>query len=106
MIDAVTSDLYCPEAGFKRRSSYKSRSLSSWITCLKTFQNCSILAGFRSTPGLLEVGDVDDCERTQLDENNRLLYPFDFLRCIHAIIENTNGILSCPYLITPQSLLG
>ncbi|MCZ8485394.1 hypothetical protein O9993_05175 [Vibrio lentus] len=27
---------------------------------------------FRLTLDSFEVGDVDDCERTQLDENNRL----------------------------------
>ncbi len=40
--------------------------------------SCSILVGYPLPPDSLDESDLDDCERTQLDENNRLLYPFDF----------------------------
>ncbi|CAK3895242.1 zona occludens toxin [Vibrio crassostreae] len=71
-------DLYCPEAGFKREKFLK-RPFSDFVEYLpKDFSELFYSRWLPVDPDSFEVGDVDDCERTQLDENNRLLYPFDF----------------------------
>lgn len=71
-------DLYCPEAGFKREK-FLQKPLSEFIDHLpKDFSELFYSRWLPVDPDSFEEGDVDDCERTQLDENNRLLYPFDF----------------------------
>lgn len=71
-------DLYCPEAGFKREKFLK-RPFSDFVDYLpKGFSELFYSRWLPVDPDSFDVGDVDDCERTQLDENNRLLYPFDF----------------------------
>ena len=71
-------DLYCPEAGFKREK-FLQRPFSDFVEYLpKDFSELFYSRWLPVDPDSFEVGDVDDCERTQLDENNRLLYPFDF----------------------------
>ncbi|WKY59303.1 zonular occludens toxin domain-containing protein [Vibrio sp. SNU_ST1] len=71
-------DLYCPEAGFKREK-FLQKPFSEFVDLLpKDFSELFYSRWLPVDPDSFEVGDVDDCERTQLDENNRLLYPFDF----------------------------
>ncbi|CAK2356592.1 zonular occludens toxin domain-containing protein [Vibrio crassostreae] len=71
-------DLYCSEAGFKREK-FLRRPLSEFVDYLpKDFSELFYSRWLPVDPDSFEVGDVDDCERTQFDENNRLLYPFDF----------------------------
>ncbi|MEZ9601425.1 zonular occludens toxin domain-containing protein [Vibrio sp. 10N.286.46.A8] len=71
-------DLYCPEAGFKREK-FLQKPFSDFVDLLpKDFSELFYSRWLPVDPDSFEVGDVDDCERTQLDENNRLLYPFDF----------------------------
>ncbi|MEZ8904847.1 zonular occludens toxin domain-containing protein [Vibrio sp. 10N.247.310.34] len=71
-------DLYCQEAGFKREK-FLQKPLSDFIQHLpKDFSELFYSRWLPVDPDSFEEGDVDDCERTQLDENNRLLYPFDF----------------------------
>ncbi|MDN3612834.1 zonular occludens toxin domain-containing protein [Vibrio gallaecicus] len=71
-------DLYCPEAGFKREK-FLQKPFSDFVDYLpKDFTELFYSRWLPVDPNSFDVGDVDDCERTQLDENNRLLYPFDF----------------------------
>ncbi|OQQ00554.1 zonular occludens toxin [Vibrio campbellii] len=71
-------DLYCPEAGFKREK-FLARPFSEFEDILpKGFGELFHSRWLPVDPDSLDESDLDDCERTQLDENNRLLYPFDF----------------------------
>ncbi|WP_159356686.1 zonular occludens toxin domain-containing protein [Vibrio parahaemolyticus] len=71
-------DLYCPEAGFKREK-FLARPFSEFEDILpKGFGELFHSRWLPIDPDSLDESDLDDCERTQLDENNRLLYPFDF----------------------------
>lgn len=71
-------DLYCPEVGFKREK-FLARPLSDFIDLLPSdFSELFYSRWLPVDPDSFEDGDTDDCERTQLDENNRLLYPDNF----------------------------